>query len=272
MYEDEHKTELLKLIMNAGSRYDVWRVFSDFCEMLADAISNSVDWPQRKEREADYRKLIGQYDKDTQKLFPQMAAELTAALQRCAENGSYQDILGQTFHELGVQNEWKGQFFTPQSVSDLMAEMSFGSLADFDRRVKEQGYVDVYEPACGAGSTILGFLNAYRKFKPDGGFNEFVVHAGDVDARCVHMCYIQLSLYGVAAIVEQRNALSMELAGGVWYTHLYIAHGWEWRELRGKHKAEEKEPSQTSHKTTTELSQQKENPPETEGEVEMSLF
>lgn len=47
---------------------------------------------------------------------------------------------------------------------------------------------------------------------------------------------------------------------------------WEWRELRGKHKAEEKEPSQTSHKTTTELSQQKENPPETEGEVEMSLF
>lgn len=272
MYEDKNKTELLKLIMNAGSRYDVWRVFSDFCEMLADAISNSVDWPQCKEREADYRKLIGQYDKDTQKLFPQMAAELTAALQRCAENGSYQDILGQTFHELGVQNEWKGQFFTPQSVSDLMAEMSFVSLADFDRRVKKQGYVDVYEPACGAGSTILGFLNAYRKFKPDGGFNEFVVHAGDVDARCVHMCYIQLSLYGVAAIVEQRNALSMELTGGLWYTPLYIAHGWEWRELLGKRKAEGKEPSQTSHKTTTELSQQKENPPETEGEVEMSLF
>ena len=90
MYEDEHKAELLKLIMNAGSRYDVWRVFSDFCEMLADTISNSVDWPQRKEREAGYMKLIGQYDKDTQKLFPQMAAELTAALQRCAENGSYQ--------------------------------------------------------------------------------------------------------------------------------------------------------------------------------------
>ena len=51
MYEDEHKAELLKLIMNAGSRYDVWRVFSDFCEMLADTISNSVDWPQRKERD-----------------------------------------------------------------------------------------------------------------------------------------------------------------------------------------------------------------------------
>ena len=30
MYEDKNKTELLKLIMNAGSRYDVWRVFSDF--------------------------------------------------------------------------------------------------------------------------------------------------------------------------------------------------------------------------------------------------
>ena len=42
MYADEHKAELLKLIMNAGIRYDVWRVFSDFCAMLADAISNSV--------------------------------------------------------------------------------------------------------------------------------------------------------------------------------------------------------------------------------------
>ena len=41
MYEDEHKAELLKLIMNAGSRYDVWRVFSDFCAMLADTISNT---------------------------------------------------------------------------------------------------------------------------------------------------------------------------------------------------------------------------------------
>ena len=233
---NEHREKLIKLLLDAGSRYDLWRVFSDFLDMTAIAISNSVDWPQRKAREERYLTIMKRYDKDTRMLFPQMVAELTMALQRCAENGSYQDTLGQTFHELGVQNKWKGQFFTPQSVSDLMAEMSFGSLADFDRRVKKQGYVDVYEPACGAGSTILGFLNAYRKFKPDGGFNEFVVHAGDVDARCVHMCYIQLSLYGVAAIVEQRNALSMELAGGIWYTPMYIINGWGWRELRGKHK------------------------------------
>lgn len=232
---NEHQDKLIKLLMNAGLKYDTWRVFSDFLFMSAAAISNAVDKAQFDEREKQYLATIKRYDKETQATFPQMLAELAMALQDAQESGHFQDVLGQTFHELGVQNEWKGQFFTPQSVSDLMAEMSFGSLADFDRRVKEQGYVDVYEPACGAGSTILGFLNAYRKFKPDGGFGEFVVHAGDVDARCVHMCYIQLSLYGVAAIVEQRNALSMELAGGIWYTPMYIINGWEWRELRGKH-------------------------------------
>ena len=81
----------------------------------------------------------------------------------------------------------------------------------------------------------------------------------------------QLSLYGVAAIVEQRNALSMELAGGIWYTPMYIINGWEWRELRGKHKVTTELP-QDLPKSPQELPQQKENHPETEGEVEMSLF
>ena len=30
------------------------------------------------------------------------------------------------------------------------------------------------------------------------------------------------------AIIEQRNALTMELSG-TWYTPLYIWHGWAWK-------------------------------------------
>lgn len=181
----EHQAKLVKLIQQAGSRYDSWKVFSDFALMLACDISTHCDLRTSDEREEQYKKTIAGYDKETQKLFPEMCAELVLALTDGAIAGHYDDVLGQTFHDLGVENKWKGQFFTPIHVSDVMAELSFEG---FEKNIEGKGFASVYEPACGAGSTILGFLNAFRKMYPDKGFDTFVVHAGDVDERCVHMC------------------------------------------------------------------------------------
>lgn len=261
----EHQAKLVKLIQQAGSRYDSWKVFSDFALMLACAISTHCDLRTSDEREEQYKKTIAGYDKETQKLFPEMCAELVLALTDGAIAGHYDDVLGQTFHDLGVENKWKGQFFTPIHVSDVMAELSFEG---FEKNIEGKGFASVYEPACGAGSTILGFLNAFRKMYPDKGFDTFVVHAGDVDERCVHMCYIQLSLCGVAAIVEQRNALSMELTGGIWYTPFYIYKGWEWRELSAYHREQEKELSQGCQEVATK----KESPEEAAEDEQLSLF
>lgn len=260
-----HQGKLVKLIQQAGTRYDAWKVFSDFTLMFACAISTHCDLRTSEEREEQYRKALRSYDKETQALFPQMCAELVLALDNGATAGHYEDVLGQTFHDLGVENKWKGQFFTPISVSDVMAELSFEG---FDKSVEERGFASICEPACGAGSTILGFLNAFRKQYPDRGFDTFVVHAGDVDERCVHMCYIQLSLCGVAAVVEQRNALSMELTGGIWYTPFYIYRGWEWRELSAYHREQEKELSQGCQEVATK----KESPEEAAEDEQLSLF
>ena len=260
-----HQDKLVKLIQKAGTRYEDWKVFSDFTLMLACAISTHCDLRTSEEREEQYKKTIGSYDKETQALFPQMCAELVLALTDGAIVGHYEDVLGQTFHALGVENKWKGQFFTPIHLSDVMAEISFEG---FDKKVEERGFASVYEPACGAGSTILGFLNAFRTQYQDRGFDTFVVHAGDIDERCVHMCYIQLSLCGVAAIVEQRNALTMELTGGIWYTPMYIYQGWEWRELSAYHREKEKEFPQGIQ----EVSEKKEPPDEAAEDEEMSLF
>ena len=230
-----HQAKLVKLIQQAGTRYDAWKVFSDFVDLLACAISNRVDLRSYDEREEHYMKVIGGYDKETQALFPQMAGELTLALDDGAHAGHFEDVLGQTFHDLGVENKWKGQFFTPINLSDLMAELSFD---------EKNGFAKVYEPACGAGSTILGFANAHMMKHPEQPFDDFCVFAGDIDARCVHMCYVQLSLCGIAARVEQRNALSMELVGGVWYTPMWIIGGWDWKLRRNPpvyHKDREKE-------------------------------
>ena len=43
------------------------------------------------------------------------------------------------------------------------------------------------------------------------------IDAGDIDERCVHMTYLQLSLAGVPALIRHQNALTREL-WGVWYT------------------------------------------------------
>ena len=45
--------------------------------------------------------------------------------------------------------------------------------------------------------------------------------AADIDLRCVHMTYLQLSLAGASAIVRHQNTLTQEL-WSVWYTPAFI--------------------------------------------------
>ena len=62
------------------------------------------------------------------------------------------------------------------------------------------------------------------------------VTAVDVDPKCVHMTYLQLSLLHVPAIVVHGNSLSLEEFGH-WYTPAHIMDGWDWK-LRGARPAE----------------------------------
>lgn len=51
--------------------------------------------------------------------------------------------------------------------------------------------------------------------------------ATDIDLKCVYMCYLQLSLYGIPAVVIHGNTLTLE-EWSRWFTPVYIAHGWVW--------------------------------------------
>ena len=73
--------------------------------------------------EKDILAIVGKYQKEEQALFPQMVAELTLELEDQVILGEFKDVLGEVFHELELHNKWKGQFFTPQSVSDLMGRI-----------------------------------------------------------------------------------------------------------------------------------------------------
>lgn len=51
--------------------------------------------------------------------------------------------------------------------------------------------------------------------------NELVVFANDVNPRSVHMAYIQLSMYGIPAVVSRTDIFALQEADR-WYTPAYI--------------------------------------------------
>lgn len=222
----DYKKEIVKLIGQLGYRHSAWQVFSDFVEMSAIALSNSVDWIHKQERETRYLEIINTYQKNEQEAFPKMLGYLVNAMEdSIALDGGPTDILGELFHELELHNKWKGQFFTPVHVCEAMGMMTFG---DKSQLIENKGFLTVGEPCVGSGAMVLGFAKAMKQ----NGFNycsQMVVTAQDIDIKCVHMAYIQLSLYGIPAVVIHGNTISVQ-EWSRWYTPVYMVDGWIWRQ------------------------------------------
>lgn len=221
-----HRKNLVKLLQAASRRHHLWEVFGDFVEMTAIAMANSVDLLQRNRREERYLALIRRYEPSEQKLFPQMLAELTLALEFGPD-----DVLGKVFGELELGNAARGQFFTPYCVCTLMARQQVGNGDDLRRLVAEKGFVTVCEPAAGAGAMVIAIAEAMQS----QGVNyqlELHVTAQDIDARAVHMSYLQFSLLHIPAIVVLGNTLLAEEREH-WYTPAHILGLWSAKLKRG---------------------------------------
>lgn len=218
---------MAKMINGLSTRYSSWQVFTDFIEMAAIAISNSVDKLHFDEREKRYLDIIGKYEKDEAAVFPQILTELVRVMQRSVEQKDFPDYLGTLFHEMEFHDKQKGQYFTPKSIADMCAEMTIGG-RDFEGVIAEKGYITMQEPASGSGVMVLALAGALAKKGYDWSRQMYIL-AQDLDVRCTHMCYIQLSLYGIPAVVVNGNTLGME-EYEKWYTPVFMADGWYWRE------------------------------------------
>lgn len=220
-----HYKELVGLIKQAAYSQSVYKVFSDFLEMSAITISNSLDFLHRDARETQYLKIINSYDKKRQQLFPLMFFHLTEALEEKTQTTGPEDVLGRIFHELELHNECNAQFFTPQHISDAMALMISGG--ESQKAIEENGFIHVLEPTVGSGVMLTSVCKAMKN--EDLNYcSQLVVTAVDIDLSCVHMAYLQLSLYGVPAVVIHGNSLTCE-EWSRWYTPVYLMNNWIWR-------------------------------------------
>lgn len=226
---NHYQKELCKIIRSFGYEYDISQIFSDFVECAAIAISNRIDILQRERREKRYIEIMKRYKKlENQQKFCEMFACLVNALEYSVKFGNGpDDILGNLFHELELHNKFKGQFFTPQNVSDMIGKMTAG---EYDKMIRENGYIKVMEPCCGSGVMVFSFAKAFKEQKYNYN-TQMLVKAIDVDIKCVHMAYTQMSLYGIPGVVIHGNTLLQE-EWSYWYTPVYLIDNWRWRECR----------------------------------------
>ena len=228
------KSTFAKKLLGLSQRYHTWEVWSDFIVMFAAALSNCVDRSHREEREAMYAKIISKYNEAERMVFPELVAEVVNTLTDDPE----QDFLGRAYMELELGNHWIGQFFTPYSVCELMAEISTGTVVE---QINQSGYVTLNDCACGAGATLIAGVHAIRHTlekaqSPLCWQNHVLVTAQDLDFTTGLMCYIQLSLIGCAGYIKIGNTLTDPMCEGddlskYWFTPMYFSDVWHYRRI-----------------------------------------
>ena len=133
--------EIIKLFKEFQYKYTLWDVFSDFLELSAISISNSIIKDKAKENR--YFQIIKKYQPKDLDNFAKILAYLVIELEK-----GYKDVLGEVFMQLELGSKWKGQFFTPYHVCKLMAELNF--------KLPKEEVITLNEPCVGGGAMVIG--------------------------------------------------------------------------------------------------------------------
>ena len=187
--------------LNITRRFGIGSVFSDFLQISVCALSLG-------QKEDLYFETIKKYSKDEMEKVSRAFAALTIEMD---DNGNgLNDVLGVFFTNHVTRGE-NGQFFTPQCICQLMAQMV--GCSDHSERI--------CDPACGSGTMLLAKENVCRMeqktFK-----NEY--YGADLDRRCAMMCAINFCMNGMCGEVAWMNSLSNEYFGG-WRIDIHPMHG-----------------------------------------------
>lgn len=221
---------ILRKIQNASARHGTHEILSAVIECGAIAISNKFDKPQAPEREKRYLQIIKGFDPDTQKLIASLFGEIAVLLMHMINpHVGFRDYLGELFMKSETSSSKAGQFFTPYSVSKMCAQITINE-TDVKAAIEQDRILTLSEPACGSGGMVLAAADVlYNQYRFNVSRN-LVVECSDIDSRCVHMAYLQLSLAGIPAVIYQRDTLTLQ-TWQRWETPAYIMQWLRFREV-----------------------------------------
>ncbi|EBP4584920.1 DUF1738 domain-containing protein [Salmonella enterica] len=197
-----HIQEFVSLFNSISPQENRWQVFSDFAHMAAAALYNAIH--RDPTVEADYLRRVKHYSKEDAIRMSGLLAAVTNGLEF-----SPTDFLGQLLMTLELGNQYLGQYFTPYSLSYTMARLNMADrLPELKNGSRE--YITVCDPACGAGGMIVATAEAML----EAGYNpqkQMLAYCTDIDPLAAMLCYIQLTLMHIPAVVSIGNSLTMEI-------------------------------------------------------------
>lgn len=193
----DYKDEIIETIRRMARGHSVYNIFQDWVEMLALAFSNQIDIHNYAKREKKYLEIANKYNSDELHEMCKLNALLTMACEVKME-----DVLGYIYMHLEISSNRLGQFFTPYHLCQLLAHVG-------DYVADESGRLIVNEPSCGAGGNIIALAERLK----DEGINyqsAMRVVCQDLDWKAIHMCYVQMCMYGIPAKVIQGDTLQLQ--------------------------------------------------------------
>ena len=190
--------EIAEKISDLSGSRNPREVFSDWVTCMAISIAN---WGSCRDdiwklREDTYLSMMKHYTKNGQELADLMG-QLVLELER-----DPRDVLGEIFMSKELGSSKQGQFFTPFQLSELTAMLAIANL-----KPDESGVIAMTEPSCGSGGMCIA---AYKELVIKGNLPQSKLHivCQDIAWMCVYMCYVQLSLLGINAVVVQGDTLA----------------------------------------------------------------
>lgn len=222
---DKEFEKIFQTLCYGKNAQDVW---NDFVAISAATISYPFDF--RQEKEVMIKRILDKYSPDKRSLFTQLFAQTITAL----EENPHQDYLGNMFMKFGFGDRRAGQFFTPYCVAEAMAALTI------NQTEMEKSYITLNDPCCGSGCMIIASFHQVAKTKKNPHFELFCV-GNDISFPIAMMCYIQMSLLGVAGYVTVEDSLKKPLTGSAgnvltapkeaWCTPLYYHKIWRTRQF-----------------------------------------
>lgn len=118
-----------------------------------------------------------------------------------------------------------------QEVWNDLIQMFAG---DVEKQLEKQGYITICDPCCGAGGMLIAAVNSVKKKLRSTKWNAqdcMLMIGQDIDEIAALMCYIQLSLFGMAGYVKVGNALTEPISehdtmDQYWFTPMYFSDVW----------------------------------------------
>lgn len=132
------------------------------------------------------------------------------------DKGYAVDVFGHLYEQMYLlksKASANGQFFTPDCLCDLMSRLTD---ADVDEHEDISGRINVSDPACGSGRTLLAhFMAKTRKNHALAG--HYYYEAADIDLPTCKMAACNMMIHGMQGKVICQDQLALPTPTAIFY-------------------------------------------------------